>query len=168
MKTKTTIPRAADLMTRKVETVTADLSLAELVDFLLKNELSNAPVVEQQGKQKFLLGFVSESDALEHMTNEMFYGRPESQQTVATCMKRHPVSISEDADAVAIASVLVNHRFRHLPVVDENNHLRGIVSRRDVLRAIRDFHVATDQESDASHFRPDLKKIINHRFIFSR
>ncbi len=168
MTSKPEIPRAADLMTRQVETVTPDLTLPQLVDFLLKQKISNAPVVENRDGGKFLLGFVSECDALEHMSNEMFYGRPESQQTVATCMKRHPICIDEQVDAFAIASLLINHGFRHVPVVDQQHFLQGMVSRSDVLKAIRDYHQIIDRLSDSGRFRPDLQKIMNHRFIFSR
>ena len=40
-------------------------------------------------------------------------------------MKRHPIAITEDVDLFAIGSLLVNHGYRHLPVVDEDNQLSG-------------------------------------------
>jgi CBS domain-containing protein len=167
MTAKAQVPRAGDLMTREVETVTEDLSLEGLVDFLLERRLSCAPVVRHEPAANTLVGFVSESDALELMANEIFYGEPESPQSVATCMKRHPVSITDDVDLFAIASLLVNHGYRHLPVVDRNNALLGIISRSDVMRAVARFHALRNRESDAAHFRPDLHKIMNHRFILT-
>lgn len=165
---KTEIPIAGDLMNRDVRTVSPELSLLELIEFLQKSKLPSAPVVEDLDSQKRLIGFVSESDALEHLSNEMFYGLPEPQPSVKKCMKQHPIAIMEDVDLFAIASLLVNHGYRHLPVVDEKNQLLGIVNRRDVLKAMQTLYLKATKDHDAEYFPPDLTKIINHRFILSR
>ncbi len=164
---KTSIPSARDLMNRHVHTVTPDLPLIDLIDQLLKHEISCAPVVEKQESNDVLVGFVSESDALEHLSNDMFYGFAQPQPTVMGCMQRHPISVCQDVDVFAVASLLAAHRYRHIPVVGENNRLVGIVSRRDVLKAMRPFYFKAVKEHDREHFPPDLKKIMNHRFILS-
>jgi len=162
------VPHARDLMNRKVHTVSPEMSLAELVDFMLKHKISNAPVVEIRDSKKLLVGFISEADALEHLSNEMFYSVRVPQETVEACMKRHPIAITEDVDVFAIASLLVAHGYRHVPVVGESNELLGVVSRRDVLKPMQTFYGESVKEHDAKYFPPDLKKIINHRFIVSR
>ena len=167
MKMKTKTPTAGELMNNKIHAVAAGLSLIELIDFLLKHEISSAPVVETKDGSQHLVGFVSERDALEQLSNEMFYNLPEAEKTVQSIMKRHPVSITPDVDVFAIASLLVNHGYRHVPVVDESNRLLGIVSRRDVLKTMKPFHAAAGKEHDMEYFPPDLTKIINHRFIVS-
>ena len=164
----TQIPLAGDLMNRGVRTVSPDMPLSDLVDFLLEHRVSCAPVVESRGSHKLLIGFVSEADALEHLSNKMFYGLPEPRVTVATCMKRHPVSVYEDTDVFAIASLLVNHGYRHLPVVDQNSQLLGLVSRREALESMRSFYNAANVAHDREAFRPDVHKIMNHRFILAR
>lgn len=70
---------------------------------------------------------IRKRDALEHMSNEMFYGSPRPPQTVETCMKRHPICVTPDVDAFALGSLLVSHGYRHLPVVDTSNQLLRIV-----------------------------------------
>jgi CBS domain-containing protein len=168
MSTETTVPNAGDLMNRNVRCVSQEMPLADLVDFLLREEVSCAPVVDSSELRKLLIGFVSESDALEHMSNEMFYGSPRPPQTVATCMKRHPISVTPDIDAFALCSLLVSHGYRHLPVVDDTSHLLGLVSRREVLTALKAWYFDVNREHDREHFPPDLRKIMNHRFIVSR
>jgi len=161
-------PTARDFMNTHVQTVGPKMSLADVVDFLLGHHLSNAPVVESQSGRKKLLGFVSEQDCLEALSNEMFYGNPSPLQTASTLMRKHPVCVSPDADLFALASVFVSHRFRHLPVVDDAQCLLGIVSRRDVLKALKEYYRKWGAEYDREHFPVDLHQLINHRFVMGR
>lgn len=131
------LPKAIDFMTTRVQTVATDMSLQDVVAFLRKHEVSNAPVVTQnEAGQSMLVGFISEGDCLERLSNEVFHGNPAQPQTVGTMMKRHPVCVEPETDVFALASIFVNHRYRHLPVV-EQGVLRGVVSRRDILEPIR-------------------------------
>lgn len=166
MSTQTPIPTAAELMNKHAKTVTPDMPIGQLVDFLLKHKISCAPVVRSE-EDSMVIGFISEADALEHFSNDMFYGTPRPPETVGTCMKRHPVTVTGEIDAFTLSSLFVSHGYRHVPVVDENHRLLGLVSRRDILRSIRKLLQETSAEYDSEHFRPDLKKIINHRFIVS-
>lgn len=52
-------PVARDLMNREVLTARADMSVAELTTFLLENEISGAPVEDEEGR---LVGVVSLTD----------------------------------------------------------------------------------------------------------
>jgi CBS domain-containing protein len=166
MKTQLTIPKAMDLMNRKVYSVAPELSLMELIEFLQSHEITCAPVVEREPSAKRLVGFVSEGDALNLLTDEVFYGIPEP-PSVRHCMKKHPISITEDTDLFVIASLLVSHRYRHLPVVGHDNELKGIVSRREVLRAMKSCYLKYRKDHDAEYFPPDLSKIVNLRFVVS-
>jgi acetoin utilization protein AcuB len=46
------------------------------------------------------------------------------------------VTISKYADILEARALMVTNRFRHLPVVDENNTLAGIITDRDVRSAL--------------------------------
>ncbi len=166
MTSKPDLPRAGSLMNRHVRTVTPEMPLAEVVRTLVGHNISCAPVVDEadEGK-KLLVGFVSEQDCLEHLSNEMFHGNPRPPQTASTIMRRHPICVTPDTDVFTLASVFVNHGFRHLPVVESDNHLIGLVSRREILTALERFYDQTDDEYQREHFPPDLHQIINHRFI---
>src|SRR6056297_1787995 len=70
-------PEAQDFMTRKVHTVTPEMSLAEAIQFLKRHKVSNAPVVENDSEgHRVLIGFLSEGDCLEYLSNEAFFGSP--------------------------------------------------------------------------------------------
>src|SRR5690606_31519994 len=131
-----------------------------------KHGISNVPVVEAAatGQRPRLLGFLSEQDCLEHLSNEMFFGYPTKPQTVETMMRRHPVCVSPSDDAFALASIFVSHGYRHLPVV-EDGRLVGIVSRRDILKALEGYYEKWLEHRDLEHFPPDLRQLINLRFV---
>lgn len=164
MNTSTSVPRAGDFMNRKVETVQQNQSLADVTNFLLTHKLSNVPVVDKtDGPSPKLLGFISEQDCLEHLSNELFHGRTEQAQTARMIMKRHPVCIDADTDLFTLASIFVDHGYRHLPVV-EGEQLLGIVSRRDILKAIDAHYRASFLKQQSEHFPPDRSMFENLRF----
>ena len=158
------LPTAADFMQAHVHTLAPEVSLDEAVRFLLKHRISNAPVVAEDGGQKVLLGFLSERDCLEHLANDAFYEQAQQPITVRMMMKLHPICVPPQADLFALATVFYQQGFRHLPVV-EDTRLLGIVSRRDVMRAMHDYWKTVRSESKAEHFPPDLHEIANLRFI---
>ena len=162
---RTLPPTAADCMTKHVHSVTPDLSLAEVTELLHKHHVSSAPVVEKGaiGGPR-LIGFISQADCLEHLSNEIFFGNPSVPQTVQTMMKRHPVCVTSETDLFALASIFVTHQFRHLPVVD-NDRLVGMVSRRDVLEELDRFYRERIEDSSFERSPPDLHEVANLRFV---
>lgn len=161
----TRIPRAEDFMTREVRTISPDQTLADVANELISHKLSNLPVVnEDSAGRKALLGIVTEKDCLEHLSNELFHGRTEQPRCAKHIMTPHPVCVSPQTDLFALASIFVSHGYRHLPVVDEET-LLGIVSRRDVLRAIDAYYREWVIQQNMEHFPPDFSEVINLRFL---
>ncbi len=158
------LPTARDFMVRHVHTLTPDVRLEDAVSFLEKHAVSNAPVLAEHGDPQALVGFLSERDCLEHLSNDAFYERSETPITVRMMMKRHPICVPPSADLFTLATVFYQQGFRHLPVV-EDTHLIGIVSRRDVLQAMFDFWKQRRHDASNEHSPPDLTEIANLRFI---
>ncbi len=127
------LPSARDVMTRSLATLRPGTPLFEAVRTLLDHDISGAPVVDDTGS---LLGLVSEHDCLRVIAGGEFhdYGQY-ANITVADMMAEATHTISPELDLYGIAGKLVKHRVRRLPVL-ENDSLIGIVSRRDVLRAL--------------------------------
>ncbi len=155
-------PKAAMFMTRNLVTVAQKMSLKEATALILEQKVSNAPVVINKGNYLELVGFLSERDCLEYISNEFFYANPD--QNVETMMRVHPVCISPDADVFTVASIFIQHNYRHLPVT-RNKELLGIVSRRDILKALFKHYDEVSKDMGEKWERPDLSQIVNHRFI---
>lgn len=87
--------------------------------------LSCAPVVDDEGH---VVGIIRSTQMLARQDEWQFH--PE--MTVADIMTRDPDTARPDDPAETAVSHLVEGQVRHLPVVDEDNVLVGIISDRDV------------------------------------
>lgn len=169
MMTQHKVPIAESIMNRHVHSVAPEMSLTEVVKDLVKHKVPCAPVVNaDKGRMKTLIGFVTEGDCLEHLSNEMFYGNPRPPQSAATIMKKHPICVAPDTDLFSLASLFVSHHLRHLPVVNSDNQLLGLISRREMLVALEQYYDQLDEDYRSEHNRPDLHKIMNLRFVAGR
>lgn len=162
---QTATPTARQLMNSSVRCVSDELSLRELIDFFIENSVSCAPVVAEENGPRNLLGFISQGDALSSLASQMFGGSPGMPIQVKHIMKRHPVAVRPETDVFAVASIFSSHGFRHVPVVDDQNQLLGLISRREILAALTKFFDQQQVEFDREHFPPDLHKIMNLRFV---
>lgn len=161
------IPCADDFMNQHVEVVTQDMTLTEVIRFLLNHKISNAPVVDQQDQKPVLVGFVSERDCLSALSNELFFGNPSPAQTVKTIMSSHPICITPETELFSIVSIFVNHRLRHLPVV-QNGILLGIVSRREILAAMENYYNHSLHTQEHERLLRDTSQALNLRFTIDR
>lgn len=123
-------PVARDFMVTQVVALRPDMGIFEAVDVLLMNHIAGAPVVDEQRR---ILGFLSEKDCLKPLVDAAYESDPEL--TVGKCMAKDIRTISEDADALVVAELFMNHPYRRLPVV-RDGVLVGQVSRRDFLKAV--------------------------------
>ena len=119
--------RIGDIMTRSVYTLAADATVAEIAKAMTKGRFGSAVVVDVSGR---LIGIVTERDVLRAASS----GADLTSATAADWMTADPVTATYDMDIAEAAELMGNRGFRHLPV-REGEHVAGIVSQRDVLRA---------------------------------
>jgi CBS domain-containing protein len=129
MKSKT--PTVGDFMTTDLWILAPDVNIYEAVDFLIKHGISGAPVVDGQGK---LAGVITEKDCLSLLAKGANHQRPDG--TVEEFMTREVHTIPPRMDIYFAAGLFLAKPYRRFPVV-EGERLVGIISRRDVLKAIQ-------------------------------
>jgi CBS domain-containing protein len=140
--------KVREVMTTDVITVDPDTSFKDVVEVLLRNEVSGLPVVDADGA---VVGMVTEADVLAtgaypgrrrrtlSVLSDLLAGRDvhwarKAAGAKAEDLMNTPVLTAEPGDDVrAIARAMVELRVKRLPVV-EDGRLVGIVSRPDVLR----------------------------------
>jgi CBS domain-containing protein len=128
MKTK----RVRDFMANHYTTVSPEQSLATAVRTLLEYHQSAAPVVNAQQE---LVGLLSEADCMRTTLLEGYFNEGialvKDQMTAAT------ETVSPDEELSSVSEMFLKNCRRMMPVV-EAGVLVGIVSRRDILKALID------------------------------
>ena len=124
--------RVKDLLSRASRppvTITGDKTVREAMKSLIENKIGSLVVVDSGGAP---VGIITERDVFrityehngkimdmkvaDHMTTRILIGLP-------------------DDDIEYIAQVITQNRVRHIPIIDENKKLRGIISIGDVVKA---------------------------------
>ncbi|MBL6715985.1 MAG: hypothetical protein RLZZ174_1280 [Pseudomonadota bacterium] len=123
----------SDYMTRQLVTFKPETTLYEAMNVMLDKRISGAPVVDDAGA---ILGVISEIDFLDAMLKAAYYGQLEG--AVGDFMTVGAETIDASMDLYEAAKLFIGARRRRLPVV-QNGRLVGQLSRRDLLRAIRDW-----------------------------
>lgn len=122
--------RVSDYMTRDPLTVSPETEITQVVRLLIDHDRSGALVVDRDG---MLVGIITERDCIEVVSAADYYeewGGP-----VSNFMSAPVEQISPDDNVVDVAVRMVSSRYRRFPVID-NGRLVGLMSRREVLRAL--------------------------------
>jgi CBS domain-containing protein len=109
----------------------------DVVASLMVEGFGSVPIVDEQQR---LIGVVSEHDLLIALDR----GRPWGDLTAQDVMSRNPYSVRQETTVATLIHVLKASDLIRVPVVDAQNHLIGIVARRDVVRACLDEGIGTN------------------------
>lgn len=103
------------------------------IETLINRAISGAPVVDEKGN---LVGVISEKDCLKVLMEMGMHELPAGQ--VEEFMTKEVATIEKDKTIMDAVWLFRNSSYRRFPVVD-GKKLIGLITRRDVLRAIKDF-----------------------------
>ena len=125
-------PKISEYMDTAVPTLSPETRIMEAVDFLLRHQVTGAPVVDSTGR---LVGIITETDLLKLLT-EGIRGEPPTEATVAEFMTADVITVPPTVDIYYIAGMFLANKFRRLPVV-EDGKIVGAITRYDLLRVVR-------------------------------
>ena len=97
----------------------------------LEHRISGAPVIGPHGE---LLGMLTERDCLQSVVAAGYHGES-SGGLVAKFMTPEVVSVEVATGLLDIAQLFVTTVYRRFPVLDDGRVV-GVISRRDVIRAV--------------------------------
>ena len=131
-----------DVMTTDVTTASPLDGFKEVAERLFATGLSALPVVDENRK---VLGIISEADLLlkegadfdngRHYRKQARREAGKAQAIVAGEAMTHPAITIQAHETVAGAARMMHKRgLKHLPVVDSENRLLGVVSRHDLIK----------------------------------
>ena len=126
-----------DVMTRDVVTVSPKTPLREVELLFERHGFNGVPVVDGAGR---LLGMLTKFDTLRafQFSTASIVPRYEEilQLPAERVMTRNPHSVTPDMPLTRVLETLLRTGYKSLPVV-KDGMLEGIVSRKDVLGALR-------------------------------
>jgi CBS domain-containing protein len=121
------MPRIADVLPTEFIEVAPEDTLGEVAERMTAVNVG-AVIVKDFGR---LIGILTERDLLKAMAARVHT----SEARVRQWMTEGPLTASADMDVDEAAKVMLDNGFRHLPVVDEDGNVMGIVSLRRVVAA---------------------------------
>ncbi len=131
---------ASDIMTSNVVTIGPDATIREAIHLLIREGISGLPVIDEKG---CLIGIVTEFALL-----AIAYDRNVCEHSVSEHMTRDVLTVEADEPVNKVADLCIVNRVRRVPVV-RDGRLAGLISRRDVLRAVFE-----SQEAEAASYKP--------------
>ena len=146
--------KAKDIMTTDVIVANKNDNIANVANLLIKEKIGGLPVVDEENK---VVGIISETDI---MKKESHVDSPrmlnflqgiiflddmkkfeDEMRTIAAykvedLMSRDIITVNENDTFDYVANVMINKSINRVPVVDEENFLKGIICRYDIIKAM--------------------------------
>jgi CBS domain-containing protein len=149
---------AAEIMDSTAPSVSPEADAREAIELLAKTDKGAIPVVDEDGR---VVGIVSESDLIlseeqadlhlphyiDIMGGIVFVGSLKGFEKrlnkafatkVSDLMTADPVVVQVDDDVETVAKTIAEEHHNHLPVVEGDGRLAGLVTRADALAALVD------------------------------
>ena len=141
--------RVRDIMTANPECVRESDSLVEAARIMKSEDAGVVPIVDDDRK---LIGIITDRDIVVRLVAE---GRNPLDCKVNEAMTKHIRSVSEDATADEVMSIMRGANVRRVPVCDRNDRVVGIVSMADLAVESGEKGKVGDVVQDISEARPN-------------
>ncbi|MCP3898478.1 MAG: CBS domain-containing protein [Desulfobacteraceae bacterium] len=145
--------KAKDIMTKKVVSVSPEMTVSELALLLTSHNIGGAPVIDENGK---LLGIVTENDLIDQkkkvhiptaitiFDSVIFLENQEKMEkemlktigsTVEDIYSRDPLTVEEDTPLDEIATIMAEKNVHTLPVLNQGA-LTGVIGKQDIIKTL--------------------------------
>jgi CBS domain-containing protein len=122
---------AKDIMSSKLIVAKEGMRIEDAVKLLVNNKITGLPVVDQEGK---MIGILSEYDIIAKVGQEQKIDP--SIFNIGIPYSKSVETVNEDTSLQEILDRFIQLKCRRLPVLDKQNRLVGIISRRDVMKVL--------------------------------
>jgi len=113
------------LMSTPVETVTPDTLVEDAADRMLTNDIGSLVVVDENND---LLGILTTTDFVDIVAKS----KPKAETTVERYMSTDVTTAAAGDPIQDVADQMVEHGFHHMPVVDEEEGVIGMITTTDM------------------------------------
>lgn len=123
-----------DYMSTNLITFSPNQSIMDVVDTLLKNRISGAPVINHM---KELVGVISEGDCLKEVVKGKYHNMPIMDGKVKDHMATNVIRIHPETNIFEAAAMFLEQKIRRFPVLDDYGRLVGQISQKDIMKAVK-------------------------------
>jgi CBS domain-containing protein len=128
----------ARLMSTDLHTASPETPVEEAARILIENDVGSLPIVDEADR---LVGILTTTDFVTVVANS----QPKAETTVSEYMTTDVVTTSLQESIRDVADVMIEHGFHHVPVVDEDRVVIGMLSTADLAAYLS--HVQTPSPS---------------------
>ena len=121
----------SEIMNVDFAKIFASMPVVEASIELIKKEALGGPVIDDQKK---LLGWISEQECLKVTTQVAYHSQRVA--TVKDIMRADVLSLKSDQSVVSLAEKMIGLQPKSYPVIDDENRVIGVVTRRRVLKSM--------------------------------
>ena len=121
----TIVKRAENGMIYDPITITPEKTVADALNFMATYKIGGIPVVNESG---ILVGIVTNRD--------LRFERNMNRKIGEVMTRENLITTTESTNLEKAADILQNYKIEKLPVVDKNNKLIGLVTYKDITKAI--------------------------------
>lgn len=145
---------AKNIMVKKVITINKNASVEKLSELLVKNKISGAPVVDDNGK---LVGIATEGDLIVKdadlhfpryfkLLDSIIYLESLNKfkrnlkkylgTKVEDIMTSKVRTVRENTPVNEVANIMIRNNVNRVPVLNDNGDLMGIITRADIVKSM--------------------------------
>lgn len=117
--------RLTDVMATTIVSVSPETGIGDAARRMVEADIGAAVVLDAGGD---LAGVITERDLLRCVSEGIDPATP-----VESRMTRHVLTSGPDTEIPEAMALMVDGHFRHLPVVNDDGHVIGMVSMRDLM-----------------------------------
>ncbi len=125
------VAKVSQIASTRVYVVKPDVKIADAAKEMKDNNLGSLVVIDSQNK---VVGIITERDLVKAVANR------DIESPVEKYMTKDVKGVTEDTSITDALDIMLNNGFRHLPIIKSDGKLYGIVSIRDLARALLDVH----------------------------
>ena len=127
----------SSVMVKDVEAVDESMNLADVANIMLDNGIGSVPIESND----VMVGIVSKADFVDLCT-----GRAYDKVKVEDVMTEDVITVSTEDRLVHARRTIIDNKIGRLLVTDEDNGLVGIITSKDIIRALMDFKKKTPEK----------------------
>ena len=119
--------KAGDIMSSNVVEISAEKKIAHAKELMKIKKISGMPVVDEK---KQLIGIISIEDIIHALEFNKI------NDPIRKIMSTQVITIHKDDSLAAVVDKFENYKYGRFPVVDDEKHVCGIISKEDILHGI--------------------------------